>query len=113
MKQFAKIDIQKPFEERVKFLVEEYGHLDHPFLEEALIKISKRLGPMQTKEALIALSENRMEDFIIWALQYYDKQYDKSKLKRIPATIYPLHLQEIDPIDQAKQIIAFFNQINN
>lgn len=107
------IDIQKPFEDRVKFLVEEYGHLDHVFLEEALIKISKRLGPMQTKEALIALSENRMEDFITWALQYYDKQYDKSKLKRIPATIYPLQLQEMDLVDQAKQIIAFFNQINN
>lgn len=53
-----------PATERIKFLAEEYGHLNPAFLITSTERISKRLGPEQTREAIIAINENRMADFV-------------------------------------------------
>lgn len=76
-----------PLEERINFLVEEYGKLNKDFLIERTEKIEKRLGPEQTRDAIAAIREGRMADFIKIALYYYDKTYTNGQGKRIPATI--------------------------
>lgn len=68
-------DVQAPLEVRVQALVEEYGSLDKDFLVECTERIRKRLGPEQTKRAVTAIREGRMEDFIREVLVYYDKTY--------------------------------------
>jgi tRNA 2-selenouridine synthase len=68
-------DVQAPMEVRVRALVEEYGSLDRDFLVECTERIWKRLGPEQTKRAVTAIREGRMEDFIREVLVYYDKTY--------------------------------------
>ncbi|HVV04853.1 MAG TPA: tRNA 2-selenouridine(34) synthase MnmH [Puia sp.] len=68
-------DVQAPLEVRVRALVEEYGSLDKDFLVECTERIWKRLGPEQTKRAVAAIREGRMEDFIREVLVYYDKTY--------------------------------------
>lgn len=68
-------DVQAPLEVRVQALVEEYGSLDKDFLVECTERIWKRLGPDQTKRAVTAIREGRMEDFIREVLVYYDKTY--------------------------------------
>jgi len=68
-------DVQAPLEVRVQALVEEYGSLDKDFLVECTERIWKRLGPEQTKRAVTAIREGRMEDFIREVLVYYDKTY--------------------------------------
>lgn len=100
------IDIQIPEQSRIDFLMTEYGVLDKAFLEKALIGISKRLGPLQTKEALKALHENRMRDFIGWTLQYYDKLYRKSLDKRTHQTVNTIELIQVDPENNARNILS-------
>ncbi|HEY4207520.1 MAG TPA: tRNA 2-selenouridine(34) synthase MnmH [Puia sp.] len=68
-------DVQASVEVRVKALVEEYGSLDRDFLVECTERIWKRLGPEQTKRAVTAIREGRMENFIREVLVYYDKTY--------------------------------------
>ncbi|MFT3846133.1 MAG: tRNA 2-selenouridine(34) synthase MnmH [Lacibacter sp.] len=74
-KQVFFIDI--PFEERLKHIVEEYGKLPKEKLVNAIIRIKKRLGGLETKEALNALVEDRTEDSFRILLSYYDKWYLK------------------------------------
>ncbi len=66
-----------PFEERLKHIVEEYGKLPKEKLVNAVIRIKKRLGGLETKEAINALVEDRTEDSFRILLSYYDKWYLK------------------------------------
>ncbi|MBS1606201.1 MAG: tRNA 2-selenouridine(34) synthase MnmH [Bacteroidetes bacterium] len=68
-------DVQVPVDARVEYLAKEYGSLDPDFLVECTERIRKRLGPEQTKRAVTAIRENRMEDFVREVLVYYDKTY--------------------------------------
>ncbi len=105
------IDLQLPAEERVGFLNDDYGVLDKEFLKESVLKITKRLGPNETKLSLQAIDENRMKDFIRQVLVYYDKTYQRSQEKRDKSTIHPLSLDKIDPQGNAKAIVAHCNQL--
>jgi len=70
------------FEERLKHIVEEYGNLDRERLINAITRIKKRLGGLETKESLNALLENRVEDCFRILLTYYDKWYLKGMNNR-------------------------------
>jgi tRNA 2-selenouridine synthase len=83
-------DLQVPLEERVAALLEEYGGLDKDFLIESTERIGRRLGPEQTKNAVIAIREDRMADFIRQVLVYYDKTYRKGLITRDPNNIVPI-----------------------
>ena len=69
--------LQIPFDERLKHIVEEYGAMDKTALGEAIQRISKRLGGLQTKEALRHLEEGTITDCFSILLTYYDKHYLK------------------------------------
>lgn len=66
-----------PFEERLKHIVAEYGKHERDRLVNAVIRIKKRLGGLETKEAVNALIEDRVEDCFRILLTYYDKWYSK------------------------------------
>lgn len=66
-----------PFEERLKHIVQEYGNLERERLVNAIIRIKKRLGGLETKEAINALVEDRTEDCFRILLSYYDRWYYK------------------------------------
>jgi len=66
-----------PFEERLHYIVEEYGHFEKERLVNAVIRIKKRLGGLETKEAIHALIEDRTEECFRILLRYYDKWYLK------------------------------------
>ena len=69
--------LEIPFEERLKHITEEYSQCDREKLADAIDRIKKRLGGLETKNALQFLEEgNYLECFRI-LLQYYDKQYLK------------------------------------
>ena len=88
MRQAPVIKIIVPFQERVDFLVKEYGELDKEFLIESTLRIGKRLGPEQTRDAVLAIRENRMDDFIKIVLVYYDKTYANGQGKREKESIH-------------------------
>ena len=66
------------FEERLNHIVAEYGMLPKEGLINAIIRIQKRLGGFETKNAInFLLDDNTKECFRI-LLKYYDKWYVKS-----------------------------------
>jgi tRNA 2-selenouridine synthase len=66
-----------PFEKRLDFLVEQYGTLNAEGMINAIIRISKRLGGLETKTAVNHLLEGNKKASFEVLLHYYDKQYLK------------------------------------
>lgn len=66
-----------PFENRLAHITEEYGISDKAVLAEAIQRITKRLGGLETKNALRHLEENNLSACFHILLSYYDKQYFK------------------------------------
>lgn len=106
------VELRIDKEQRVKFLTEEYGMLDKNFLIESTQKIQKRFGPEQTKDAINAIQENRIEDFIRIVLIYYDKTYTNGILNRDATNCFPLSIEFDNVQNTAQQVIAFANNNN-
>jgi tRNA 2-selenouridine synthase len=70
--------ISIPFEERLKHIVQEYGQLDKEKMARGIVRIQKRLGPMETKTALQYMAAEDIESCFRILLTYYDKQYNKA-----------------------------------
>ena len=69
------IDI--PFENRLQHIVAEYGNIKREELINAIMRIQKRLGNLETKNAInFLLEKDTISSFSI-LLRYYDKQYEK------------------------------------
>ena len=88
-----------PFEERLNHLVEEYGGLDKEKMKGAITRIQKRLGPLETKNALAYLEENDMKACFRILLKYYDKYYIKALHNRdnIETLIQMLPCESVQP----------------
>lgn len=84
------IDLQIPTETRVQRLLSEYGVLAPQFLIESTERIGKRLGPEQTRDAIRAIREARLADFIRIVLWYYDKTYAKGLAMRDAGKVQPV-----------------------
>lgn len=67
-----------PFDQRLDRIVEEYGNTDRERLVNSIIRIKKRLGPLETKTAVHHLIEDNVRDCFAILLRYYDKQYRKA-----------------------------------
>jgi tRNA 2-selenouridine synthase len=98
-------DLQVPEEQRVQALVKEYGSLDKDFLIECTDRIRKRLGLEQTKQAIAAIREDDMDEFIRLVLVYYDKTYRLGLDAREASLIFPVSVQVADPSRNARQIL--------
>ncbi len=66
-----------PFEERLNNIVAEYGGLDKEKMIAAIQRISKKLGPLETKNAIQFLEGGDVKESFRILLHYYDKQYTK------------------------------------
>lgn len=69
-----------PFEQRLKHITETYGHFEKEKLVNAIIRIKKRLGGLETKTAINALLEDNVSECFAILLNYYDRVYLKSTL---------------------------------
>ncbi|MFB9842911.1 tRNA 2-selenouridine(34) synthase MnmH [Mucilaginibacter ginsenosidivorans] len=105
------VDIKVPMQNRVGFLVDEYGSLDKGFLIECTQRIWKRLGPEQTKNAILAINEGRMADFIKIVLVYYDKTYRAGLNKRAGESIFTLDCKDNDARQNARDILANIHKL--
>lgn len=97
-----------PFTERLDYITEDYGKQNKATLKGAILRIQKRLGGLETKNAIQFLEENNYKDCFGILLSYYDKWYHKglqnrenlsSLLNKIPCTA-------VDTIINAKKILA-------
>jgi len=79
-----------PFEERLQYIVTGYGRKDKEKLVNAIIRIQKRLGPLETKTAVNYLLEDNISDCFAILLKYYDKQYKKALQERTAEQIHTI-----------------------
>ena len=70
---FLEID----FDNRLAHIVHGYGKFEKDQLVNAIIRIQKRLGPLETKTAINHLLEDDITSCFRILLRYYDKQYTK------------------------------------
>ena len=85
MKKAPVLEIIKTKHERVKNLVEVYSQNSQTELKDAVNKISNRLGPQRTTEALISIEKKEWSKACEAMLDYYDKcyEYELKKAKNI------------------------------
>ena len=105
------IDIKVSVEQRVEALVQEYGSLDKDFLIECTERIRKRLGLDQAKNAIIAIKDERIADFICVVLIYYDKTYRTSLARRDAGRILKVNIENTDDTRNAKEILRAVHAI--
>lgn len=71
-----------PFEERLNYLTGEYGKKEKEKLVNAIIRIQKRLGGLEAKNAINFLLEDNHKECFRILLKYYDKWYEKGLYNR-------------------------------
>lgn len=71
-----------PFDERVKFIVNSYGEFEKQELINCILRIQKRLGGLNAKNAIQYLSTGDLNSAFAILLKYYDKMYGESLYNR-------------------------------
>jgi len=94
--------IEIPFEERLGHIVKEYGKLEKEQLTNAILRIRKRLGGLETKTAIGFLAENNIPECFRVLLTYYDKLYRKSLQQRVATTV---ELEKVDPVANTSSLL--------
>ena len=74
--------LEIPFEERAKYISKNYGKFDKQRLVDCILKIQKRLGGLNTKNAIQFLNEGDTISAFSILLKYYDKMYSQSLQNR-------------------------------
>ncbi|MBD0331294.1 MAG: tRNA 2-selenouridine(34) synthase MnmH [Chitinophagaceae bacterium] len=87
-----------PFEERLQHIAEEYSKCDVDRLIDAIERISRRLGGLETKNASNFLQEKKFTECFSILLKYYDKHYLKALHQREnnPALLNRIHADKVD-----------------
>ena len=106
MRETKVLFIDIPFEERLNFIIANYGKFKKEALVNAVIRIKKKLGGLETKTAINALIEDDVKNCFIILLQYYDKLYQKGLLKRDQPelVVQTIQFKEVDATNNALAI---------
>jgi len=100
-----------PRNARLEWLVEQYTDQDFTLIEEAVIRISKRLGGLQAGKALEAIKAGDLHGCFEIALRYYDDTYYYGLSKRDPQSIHRLQLDEVNHVKNAQAILEYSQDI--
>jgi tRNA 2-selenouridine synthase len=99
MRRSALFFLDIPFEQRLLHILEEYGALDPVQLEESIQRISKRLGPLETKLSLQHIQAGELEAAFRILLRYYDKLYLKGlhNRKEVDSLLQRVEANRVSP----------------
>jgi tRNA 2-selenouridine synthase len=97
-----------PFEERLDYISDEYGKQDKQTLADATLRIQKRLGGLETKNALQFLEAGDIKECFRILLAYYDKWYHKSLYNRenIDALLNKIPCTGVDTKNNTHKILT-------
>lgn len=110
MKEAPIVRINVPKEERIKRLVSDYGKFDKKLLEEAIMRITKRLGPQHAKTALQELGKANLATVADIMLVYYDKSYNYNHENRERKNIFQIDVEKDEPSLNAEKAMVFVNK---
>ncbi len=99
--------LEIPFEERLQYIVETYGKFEKEKLVNAIMRIQKRLGGLETKNAINYLLEGNHKDCFAILLRYYDKLYVKGlqNRKNLSGLLNKIPCLSVDTTTNAKNIL--------
>ncbi len=105
MKKAPILEIIKTKKERVKNLVSVYSKNSQKELKEAVNRISKRLGPQRTKEAIVSIEKKEWSKACKAMLDYYDRcyEYELKKSENINSI-------DLSGLDLKSSSIRIFNE---
>ncbi len=88
-----------PFEQRLLFILEGYGKFDQQSLIEATERIQKRLGGLETKNAVEHIKQGELKEAFSILLKYYDKWYEKNAQNQVlpKVELIPVLSEMVDP----------------
>ncbi len=98
-----------PFDERLAFITAHYGQFEKENLVNAIIRIKKKLGGLETKTAINALIEDDINSCFRVLLHYYDKLYQKGLMRREDA-IKMVQNIPCKKVDDQKNALAIIEQ---
>lgn len=87
------VRISASLDQRLQFLVKDYGDVNPEKLKASTTAITKRLGKENTQEALMAIDGGDLYKAASLVLGYYDSQYEKSISKKSKRIIADFTLQ--------------------
>jgi tRNA 2-selenouridine synthase len=95
-----------PFEERLKYIIKEYGNLDQEKMTEAIKRIREKLGGLNAKNAIEQLQWGDIEGCFRILLAYYDKYYLKALHNResLDALLYRIDCKSVTP-ENTRQLV--------
>ena len=98
-----------PFEARLKHIVNDYGKFSNEALINAILRIKKRLGGLDTKNAINFLLEDNVEACFGILLHYYDKGYLKSTNNRVNSEhiVTTIDAESINATENAKKLMEY------
>ncbi len=96
-----------PLHKRIQNILKEYGHYDKQELAHRTSNLKKKLGGLRLKNALLALEENRMEEWCAILLEYYDKAYQFGCDQREVNKVIPV---ETDHLDENQIALLLINK---
>ncbi|MBA2614088.1 MAG: tRNA 2-selenouridine(34) synthase MnmH [Bacteroidetes bacterium] len=102
-----------PFEERLKHIMVDYGKYSKEKIINAIVRIKKKLGGLETKNAVNFILEDDLINCFSVLLKYYDRLYLKNTYKREEAEkkITLLDLISVDAkINSEKLIQHVYNK---
>ena len=110
MKAANVIKIIFPTSQRIDFLISKYTSDDLALINSSE-KIKKRLGGLETKNAIEAIKNQNYALAAELLLKYYDKAYEYGLSKRDEKTVFPLELEEMFDEEVCEKIIQKVKEI--
>lgn len=101
--------LEIPFEKRLENIIHQYGKHSKEKIINAIIRIKKRLGGLETKNAINFLLEDDIKNCFTILLQHYDKAYLKSSSNNSfkERIITKLELNSCDADQICKKLISY------
>jgi tRNA 2-selenouridine synthase len=101
--------LEIPFEERLINIIGEYGNGDQEKIADSILRIKKRLGGLESKNAIRFLQEGNVSECFRVLLRYYDKCYlngldNREGIKEQPQK---LAFEKIDVFDNTQKLLNF------
>lgn len=104
MKEAIVVSIELPLEERLSYLVKEYGKFSKEELITATERIGKRLGGQHVKRAIQAIGQGDYETAFEICLVYYDKTYSYGEENRGEEKVVHCEFEKMDAEAIAREI---------
>jgi len=99
--------LEIPFEARLEFIVAGYGKYKKEELVSSILRITKRLGSLNAKNAVSYLIEDNLKECFRILLAYYDKFYSKDldNRKEMKYPIRAIPCEQVDAFVNLKRLI--------